>query len=646
MLYDPKDELNRLPEQPGVYFMRDGGGAVIYVGKAKNIKYRVRSYFQESNLHYSKILGIRTNMKSLEYIVAESEYEAFILECNLIKEHRPRYNVKMKDDRAYPYIKVTSGEPFPRAYVERTCEVFSGGQYFGPYVDVMSVRAVVEMLHRVWPLRRCKKPITETIEGEVPRPCLFHHIGQCKAPCAGLISKSEYAFMAQEFMDFLKGKHQDIIAMLNKEMIEASEDMQFERAAALRDKIRSVKTLRGRQIVSIVNRGDTDIIAYAVNGDEALAQLFYMREGKIIGREHHLMEGIAESGPGEIMSAIITQFYNGTPFVPKEIVVQAEPSDCGIITEWLSKMKGGKVSLFVPQKGEKAKMVEMAFKNAELQLKQFGEQIKKEVQRTTGAVLEIMEALKLTGGFGGLSGSQAGEISAETVRIEAYDISNTSGVNAVASMVVFELGKPKRNDYRKFKIRTVKGANDYAMMEEVLTRRFKRYETEKGETREDKKKFSRLPDIIFVDGGKPQVSAAEGVLEKLGFAIPVCGMIKDDKHRTRGLLYRNDEAVLPKHTEGFKLLTRIQDEVHRFAIEYHKNLRLKAGVRSALDDIKGIGAKRRVSLVKHFGSLEKIREATPEQLQAADGMNVTAAAAVWDYFQKKRTEGDCGANPQ
>ena len=616
-MYDPKDELTTLPEMPGVYLMRDGKDMVIYVGKAVNIKNRFRSYFQASNAHIPKIIGIRTNMKSFEYIVVENEVEAFILECNLIKTHRPRYNIVMKDDKAYPYIKFTGNELFPRAFLSRAKETQNDGTYFGPYINPNAVMEVLDLLFKIWPLRRCKKTITAP--DTAMRPCLYHHIGQCKAPCAGLINEADYCEMVSEFMKFLNGKHDELLISLNDEMAKAAEELNFEKAAAMRDKIRSVKLLKVRQNMSVVKRGDTDIVAYAANETEALAQVFFVREGKIIGREHHLLEGIESMSEDELMAAFLAQFYSGTPFVPKEIVIHKAAADVGVIEEWLSGVKGSKVTLHVPQKGEKLKLAEMAYQNALLQLKQFGEKIKAETRRTTGAVIEVLEALG---------------VEVESDRIEAYDISNTQGTDSVASMVVFEQGKPKRSDYRKFKIRTVKGPNDFAAMEEVLTRRFNRYELEKTES-EAKRKFSKLPNLIFVDGGKPQISAAEGVLERLGFNIPVCGMVKDDKHRTKGLMFNGEEVTMPRHSEGFKLLTRIQDEVHRFAIEYHKTLRQKASVRSVLDDIPGVGQARRVSLVKHFGSVEKIKSATVDELAAADSMNVKAAQAVWEFFNEE-----------
>jgi len=619
-MYDPQDKLKTLPERPGIYIMRDGNDTVIYVGKAKNIKYRFRSYFQQSNAHLPKIIGIRTHMKNFEYIVTENEVEALILECNLIKTHRPKYNIVMKDDKGYPYIKFTDNEPFPRAIYAHAKKPGNDGRYFGPYIDGRTVSKLLEHLHRVWPLRRCKRSFIGT---DIPsRPCLYSHIGQCKAPCQGLITEEEYSVIASEFTNFLKGKHDEIMAQLNQEMAQAAEELEFEKAAGLRDKIRVVKLLKVRQNMNVVKRGDTDFVAYATNESEALAQIFFVREGKIIGREHHMLEGIADMSDGEIMSAFLTQFYSGTPFIPKEIVIHKEAADMAVIEEWLSTVKGSKVTLHVPQKGDKVKLANMAYENAALQLKQFGEQIKAETRRTTGAVEEILQAIG---------------IESDATRIEAYDISNTQGTDSVASMVVFEAGKPKRSDYRKFKIRTVIGANDFAAMEEVLTRRLKRYETEKTED-EAKRKFSKLPDIIFVDGGKPQVSAAEGVVHELGFNIPVCGMVKDDKHRTKGLLFNGEEISMPRHSEGFKLLTRIQDEVHRFAIEYHKTLRQKSSVRSVLDDIPGIGPSRRVSLVKHFGSVDKIKIATIEELAAANGMNAKAAQAVWEFFNGQSSE--------
>ena len=621
-LFNPKEELAKLPDSPGVYMFKDANDVVIYVGRAVNLKNRVRSYFHASNAHESKIIGIRVHSKSFEVIVTANLVEALILECNLIKEYMPKYNVVMKDDKSYPFIRFT-GELFPRALFTRA----SGkngptldGLYFGPYTSSKDMSLMLKTLYKLWPLRRCKKIINE---GEKTRSCLYNHIGQCHAPCAGKISMEDYGIIANEFLNFLKGQTGEQITKLNTEMLEASEELKFEKAAKIRDKIQAIKQARIKQNMTIVKRGDTDIIAFATNETEALAQVFFMRQGKIIGREHRLLEGIAGLDEAQIMANVLTQFYSGTPFVPKEIVIHKQCDDMETIEQWLSGVREGKVVLVVPQKGEKAKLTQMAYDNAVLQLKQFGEQIKSEVTRTLGAVQEIAEALF--------------DENFAISRIEAYDISNIQGAYSVASMVAFEDGKAKRSDYRKFRIKTVTGANDFASMTEVLSRRFARYEAEKNEV-EEKRKFSRLPDVIFVDGGKPQISATKAVLDSMGLTIPVCGMVKDDKHRTKGLLFNDREVLLAKTSEGFKLLTRIQDEVHRFAIEYHKQLRQKASVHSVLDDIDGIGRTRRVSLIKHFGSVDKIKEATVEQLAAAEGMNIRAAKAVFEFFQHEARE--------
>lgn len=620
-MFNTQEELKKLPQKPGVYIMKDEGDTIIYVGKAINLKNRVRNYFQPASAVSPKVRSIVANINSFEYIVTDTEIEALILENNLIKKHKPRYNVLLKDDKTYPYIKFTLNEDFPRAFSTRKHEK-DGAKYFGPYTDSKAVKETLELLRSLYCLRLCAKKISVT--GEATRPCLNYHIGRCKAPCKHLISKSDYNKIVREVFEFLNGKHEPIIKKLEEEMLEASEKLDFESAAAIRDKIFSVRKLEENQKLDMLTTGDQDIIAFARDENTALAQVFFMRSGKMTGREHFMLDGTELTAEQEIMTEFITQFYSGTPFIPKELILQHDINDKQIISDWLSQQKGSKVSIIVPQKGEKHKLVHLAHSNAVITLQQFGDQIKREKQKTEGALGEIRNALCI-------------ENTLE--RIEAYDISNIQGYESVGSMIVYEGGKPKRSDYRKFKIKSVLGANDYASMEEVLTRRFKRYEFEQAEENQaagkqtaDKAKFSKLPDIIFVDGGKPQISAAESVLEKLNTQIPVCGMIKDDKHRTRGLLFNDREILLPYTSEGFKLVTRIQDEVHRFAIEYHRKLRSKAQIRSALDDINGIGAKRRKALMKHFGSIDKIKSATVEQLTEVDTMNIKSAEAVYNFF--------------
>jgi len=613
--FDVGAELGRVPQRPGVYLFFGGADEVIYVGKAVNLKSRVRSYFQASNLDVPKILGIRANLRRFEYIVTDTEIEALILECNLIKRHMPRYNVLLKDDKSYPYIKITANEDFPRVFSTRDV-VSDGGKYFGPYTSGYAVGETIETIHRIWPLKTCSKRV---VDGEeIGRPCLNHHIGLCPGACGGAISAADYAGRIADITGFLRGRDGDIIRGLTADMEKAAEAMEYERAADLRDKIAAISQLNEKQKMDKISRGDQDIVAFAAHEDEALFQVFFIRDGKLTGREHFMVYGVAENSPEGIMTEFVTQFYSGTPFVPRELVLQHDVLDAPMISAWLAQVRGHKVALTVPQKGEKQKLVKMAADNAIIQLEQFGEHIKREAARTIGALEQIQQAI-------GLAQPPA--------RIEAYDISNIQGFENVGSMVVFEDGRPRRNDYRKFKIRSVKGANDFASMQEVLERRFKRYRAEwDADISEDAAKFSKLPDLILVDGGAPQVSAAAGVLAAMGLEIPLCGMVKDDRHRTRGLLSGNREIILPLTSTGFRLLARIQEEVHRFAIEYHRTLRSKAQVRSILDDIPGIGPARRRALMLHFKDIDVIKTAEIHELSAVPGINPVTATAIYNFF--------------
>ena len=616
-MFDIQEELKKLPQQPGVYIMKDANDVVIYVGKAVNLRNRVRNYFQASNADIPKIRGIVTHIRSFEYIVTDTEVEAFILECTLIKKYMPHYNVRLKDDKAYPYIKFTTNEAFPRVFVTRKFKK-DGGKYYGPYTNVSAVWETVELIRSLWPLRECTRRVTA---GDRARPCLNQHIGKCTAPCAGLISAKDYAAMVAEVGAFLNGKREDIVKTLEADMLAASENMEFEKAASLRDKIAALRKLEEQQKLDTLTDDDRDVIGFARGEDDAMVQVFFVRGGKMIGREHFMLNGVSDAPDGEIIKEFITQFYAGAPFIPRELVLQAETSDRELLLPWLESLRGHRVTLTVPKQGEKRKLVLMAENNAGIVLRAFGEQMKRERAVTLGAVDELRQAI-------GTNNSLA--------RIEAYDISNIQGYESVASMVVFEDGKAKRNDYRKFRLKTVVGANDYASMKEVLMRRLLRHQKEEAENAEgEAAKFSKLPDAIFVDGGKPQVSAAESVLAELGMRILVCGMVKDDRHRTKGLLYQGEEILLPHTSEGFKLLTRIQDEVHRFAIEYHRKLREKASLHSVLDDIKGIGPARRKALLRYFGSVEGIATADKNALCAAEGMNTSAAEAVYAFFHEK-----------
>ena len=604
-----------MPQRPGVYLFIGSAEEVIYVGKAINLRSRVRSYFTQANLVDPKVRNIHGAAQRFEYIVTDTEVEALILECNLIKEHQPKYNVLLKDDKSYPYIKVTLTEDFPRVFSTRDHDE-DGSKYFGPYTSSFAVKETLEQIHKIWPLRRSSKKITAGVPSG--RPCLNYHIGLCPGPCGLHISKEDYGKRVTQVMDFLSGKQDGIVKRLEGEMQEAAEAMEYERAADLRDKVAAIKRMNESQKADRISRGDQDIIAFAVHKDEALFQVFFIRDGKMTGREHLMVYGVEGVENSRIMTEFVTQFYSGTPFVPKELILQHDIEGEDTIKSWLAAERGKKVTITVPKVGEKQKLVKLAHNNAIITLEQFGEHIKKEEKRTTGALGEIQEALRLT---------------APIFRIEAYDISNIQGYENVGSMVVFEGGKAKRSDYRKFKIRSISGSNDYAAMQEVLSRRFRRYEAEREEgMTEEKAKFSRLPDIIFIDGGKGHISAAQAVLTHMGISIPVCGMVKDDKHRTRGLLYGDTEAALPLNSEGFRLVARMQEEVHRFAIEYHRKLRQKTVTKSVLDDIKGIGDVRRRALLRHFGSVERIKMATMKALTEVDGMNTKSAEAVYDFF--------------
>lgn len=620
-MFHIEEELKKLPSLPGVYIMHDEQDAIIYVGKAISLKNRVRQYFQKSrNLGIKKEQMVE-QIARFEYIVTDSELEALVLESNLIKEHCPKYNTMLKDDKNYPFIKVTVGEAFPRIMTARSMRK-DKSKYFGPYTSAGAVKDVIELTRKLYHLRTCNRNLPKDIGKE--RPCLYYHIKQCDAPCQGYITEAAYREQVEELLDFLNGNHKKILAQLEKKMYEASEKMEFEDAAQYRDLMQSVKKIGERQKITDHPGEDKDIIAAAMEDADAVVQVFFVRDGKLIGRDHFYMK----SAPGEnrkgILSSFLKQFYAGTPFIPREIMLQEEVEEQELIAKWLESRKGKKVRISVPKKGTKEKLVEMAYHNAKLVLRQDKERIKREEGRTIGAVKEIEELL-------GLSGIQ---------RMEAYDISNISGFQSVGSMVVYEKGKPKRSDYRKFRIKSVQGPNDYASMEEVLTRRFVHGMDEREERKQQKLEdefgsFTRFPDLILMDGGKGQVNIALEVLENLQLTIPVCGMVKDDKHRTRGLYYNNQEIPISRDSEGFKLITRIQDEAHRFAIEYHRSLRSKGQVHSVLDDIPGIGETRRKALMKHFKGLEGIREASVETLSNIESMNERAARQVYDFFHKK-----------
>lgn len=615
-MFQIEEELKKLPAKPGVYIMHDEKDEIIYVGKAVSLKNRVRQYFQSSRNKGAKIEQMVTHISRFEYIITDSELEALVLECNLIKEHRPKYNTMLKDDKSYPFIKVTINETYPRVLFARRMKK-DKSKYFGPYTSAGAVKDVIELLQKLYMVRSCNRVLPRDCGKE--RPCLYYHMKQCMGPCQGNISKEEYRKNINEVLRFLNGDFQDTILDLTEKMQKASEEMRFEDAGEYRDLIRSIQKIGERQKITGYGEEDRDVIAVSMDDSEdlreqdAVVQVFFIRSGKLIGREHFFLRVARGDTRAQVLSSFMKQFYAGTPFIPKEIMLQREIEDTEIIEEWLTSRRGQKVHIRVPKKGTKEKLVELAEENAKMVLEKDRERIKREEGRTIGAVREIQEWLGLSG----------------LVRMEAFDISNISGFESVGSMVVYEKGKPKRSDYRKFKIKWVQGPNDYASMEEVLTRRFTH------ESKGEFDSFSKLPDLLLMDGGRGQVNIALKVLENLGISIPVCGMVKDDHHRTRGLYYQNQEIPIDTSSEGFRLITRIQDEAHRFAIEYHRSLRSKGQVHSVLDDIPGIGEVRRKALMRKFKAVEHIRDASLAELEQTESMNAKSAGQVYDFFHGK-----------
>lgn len=618
-MFQIEEELKKLPGQPGVYIMHDAKDAIIYVGKAISLKNRVRQYFQSSRDKTAKIKQMVSKIARFEYIVTDSELEALVLECNLIKEHRPRYNTMLKDDKTYPYIKVTASEEYPRILFSRQMKK-DKNKYFGPFTSAGAVKDTIELIRKIYRIRACSRKLPQDMGKD--RPCLYYHIHQCDAPCQGYISQADYQKSVKQAVGFLNGQYEPVMKYLEEKMRTASEMMEFEKAIEYRDLLDSVRKVAQKQKITSQSMEDRDIIAMAKDERDAVVQVFFVRDGKLIGREHFHMNLTGSESKAEILNSFVKQFYAGTPFVPHEIWVQEELEDAEVIASFLTARRGQKVRFVVPKMGEKERLVELAEKNAKMVLSQDKEKIKREELRTIGAMNQI-------GSWIGLSGIK---------RVEAYDISNISGFESVGSMIVYENGRPKRNDYRKFRIRTVQGPNDYASMREVLLRRFshgleetKKMQAEGGDLAMGS--FTRFPDLLMMDGGRGQVNIALEVLRELQLEIPVCGMVKDDNHRTRGLYYQNVEIPIDRHSEGFQLITRIQDEAHRFAIEYHRSLRGKEQVRSVLDDIKGIGPARRKSLMRTFKTIEAVREASVEELEAAPQMNRVAAEAVYIFFR-------------
>lgn len=612
--FNIQEELKKLPGKPGVYLMHDERDAIIYVGKAISLKNRVRQYFQSSRNKGAKIEQMVTHISRFEYIVTDSELEALVLECNLIKEHRPKYNTMLMDDKSYPFIKVTVNEPFPRVMLARQMKK-DKAKYFGPYTSAGAVKDTIELIRKLYHIRSCNRSLPKDIGKE--RPCLNYHIHQCQAPCQGYISQEEYRKSIDEVVRFLNGHYDLVLKELEEKMMAASDSLEFEKAIEYRELLTSVQKVAQKQKITDTAGDDRDIIAMASEGEDAVVQVFFIRSGRLIGRDHFYLKSAENDTEGEILSSFIKQFYAGTPYIPAELMLPEEIEDQDIIEEWLTARRERRVHLRIPKKGTKEKLVELAQKNAQMVLKNDRERLKREEGRTIGAVKELEKILGLKG----------------IIRMEAYDISNTNGFDSVGSMVVYEHGKPKRNDYRKFKIKTVQGPDDYASMNEVLTRRFGhglREQQEESETGG----FQIFPDLIMMDGGRGQVNIALEVLEKLHLHIPVCGMVKDDNHRTRGLYFNNTELPIDRNSECFRLITRIQDEAHRFAITFHRQLRSKGQVHSVLDDIPGVGPARRKDLMRCFENIDAIRNATVEELKELPSMNEKSAQEVYIFFHQ------------
>ncbi|RKD30108.1 excinuclease ABC subunit UvrC [Thermohalobacter berrensis] len=618
-MFNIDEELKKLPDEPGVYLMKDEKGQIIYVGKAVSLKKRVRQYFQSSKNKTAKVNAMVKNIHEFEYIITDTEVEALILECNLIKKHKPKYNVLLRDDKQYPYIKVTTNEEYPRVIKTRRIKK-DGAKYFGPYTSASAVNDTINIIRNLYPVRTCKKNMGKIHRKE--RPCLNYHIGRCLGPCQGNVSKKEYDEMIKEIIMFLNGKEDKLIEIIEEKMKEASKKLDFESAARYRDQIISLKHVLEKQKVVSTNLVDQDIIGMARGIDEVCVQVFFVRSGKVMGREHFILNNTDEMDRKEVLSSFIKQFYLGSAYVPKEILVEEDFTDKDIIGKWLSEKRGSKVYIKVPKRGEKNKLMEMVRKNALETLKQYSDRIKKKMEKIKEVIKELEKLLNLD---------------RLPKRIEAFDISNIQGVESVGSMVVFEDGQPKKSDYRRFKIKSVIGPNDYKSMEEILYRRFKRGLKEREMIKNNEigiESFSVFPDLIMVDGGKGQINATQKILDSLNINIPVCGLVKDDFHNTRGIIYKNKEIDLSNNSNVFRFITRIQDEAHRFAISYHRSLRDKKVFRSVLDDINGIGKKRKMALLKKFGSVDKIKEADIEELASVEGMNKRAAKSVYNFFRE------------
>ena len=619
-MFDLEEQLKTLPDEPGVYIMKNKYEEIIYIGKAVSLKNRVRQYFKSSKNHSTKVRAMVDNIAEFEYIVTDSELEALILECNFIKKHRPKYNILLKDDKHYPYIKVTMNEDFPRVMLTRKIEK-DNAKYYGPYSGAYGVRETIEIIKKLFPVRTCSKIIGRNTK---ERPCLNHYIGRCVAPCQGDVNKDEYRNMMKDVCLFLSGKQEELISQLGDKMSSASLNMEYEKAADYRDKIAAIKQIKEKQKVLSSAMEDEDVIAFAKSEDKTCIQIFFIRGGKLIGREHFMLTDTEDTTIKELLTNFVKQFYSGTVFIPKEIILQEEIDEIKIIETWLTSKRGSKVYIRIPKLGDKKGLVDLVANNALITLQHFSEKMLREKQMSLGAIEELADLLNLD------------EI---PHRIEAFDISNIQGVDPVGSMVVFIDGKPRNSEYRRFKIKTVIGPNDYASMQEVVGRRFKhgleevKRLTQGGDF--NMSKFSSFPDLILIDGGEGHVNSALRILNGLNINIPVCGMVKNDKHRTRGLLYAGMQVPIPACSESFKLITRVQDEAHRFAITYHRSLRDKNFTRSILDEINGVGKTRRKALIKHFGSVDKIKEATIDELKQVQSMNIKCVESVYDFFHAK-----------
>lgn len=622
-MFNIDEELTKLPDKPGVYIMRDNRREIIYVGKAKNLKNRVRQYFQSSRNKSPKVKALVNNIREFEHIIVDNEVEALILEANLIKKHKPKYNILLRDDKQYPYIKVTTNERYPR--VIKTRKVLKdGAKYFGPYPNSYAVNDTLEIIRNLYPIRTCKLNLDKIPAND--RPCLNYYINRCLAPCQGYVTEEEYNVMIEEILMFLNGKEENLIKVIEKKMEKAAETLDFEKAAKYRDQINSLNLILEKQKIVSTSLVDRDVIGMSKGIDDVCVQIFFIRAGKIVGREHFILTNAASEDRGEILSSFIKQFYLGTAYVPKEIFVEKEFKDMDVVAEWLKEKRGSKVIIHVPKRGEKSELMEMVRKNAADTLKHYGDKIKIKQKKRKDTLEELQNILQLE------------EL---PYRIEAFDISNIQGVEPVGSMVVFENGIPKKSDYRRFKIKTVIGPDDYSSMEEVVRRRFIRGLKERELIKKrsiDTGGFSNFPNLVMIDGGKGQVNVAKKILKELNIEIPVCGIVKDDYHNTRGIIFNNKEINLSNNRDTFMLITRIQDEAHRFAISYHRSLRNKKMFRSVLDNIEGVGEKRKKYLLRHFGSVDEIKKASIEELTQAESINRKVAENIYNYFRKNKGE--------